>query len=474
MKRWLRATRTAALGLLLPAMLASCGSGGGGGSVRLFFGTNGDGGCDEVVVEVDLEAAGAVLARRDDQSADCALGALLDTAGCEIAVEEVDGGDTLRVTIDDCTIPPIAALFECGFSEADLSEFDDVAIADCDCETSGCDQTPPVCVSGDDDPRSCEDCDNGQDDDLNGLEDCEDPNCEHAAVCGETPTTTLPDTTTTTAPDTTTTTTTLPVDGCLVTFRLEDDVSVGSLQWLTAYGEAGGTFANTGENVECHTLVSEALSAINERSAEETLEVGLISVGGIDGPIDLVSCTWIAAVEPDPADFVVSDIEAATVEAELLPDPEIGVHVDCDGTPPTTTTTTLPDTTTTTTLVSATKSKVLFKLTSASTTLGALQLAIDYSSAPGEFDGEDAAVKCSNKVPDALTARKDDDAKDELNLGFVSVDGFSAPLDLSECDFTGSVPAPEDFVITIEDAADIESEPATAVVDVVVTVMPVP
>src|SRR5688572_5750996 len=129
MKRWLRATRMAALGFLLPAMLASCGSSGGGGSIRLFFGTNGDGSCEEVVVEVDLAAAGAVLSRRDDQSADCALAALLDTAGCEISVEEPDDGETLRVTIDDCTIPAVSALFECGFSEADLSEFGDVAVA---------------------------------------------------------------------------------------------------------------------------------------------------------------------------------------------------------------------------------------------------------------------------------------------------------------------------------------------------------
>jgi hypothetical protein len=447
-------------------MLASCGGGGGGGEIRLFFGTNGDGGCDEVVVEVDLEAAGAVLSRRDDQSVDCALGALLDTAGCEIDVEEIDGGDTLRVTIDGCTIPPIAALFECGFSEADLSEFDDVAVADCECESSGCDQTPPVCVSGNDDPRSCEDCDNGQDDDLNGLEDCEDPNCEHAAVCEETPTTTLPDTTTTTAPDTTTTTVLPPFEECLITFRLEDDVTAGSLQWLTSYADSGGDFMNTGENVECFVIAETTIGAVNEHSSEKTLEIGLIKVDGIDGPSDLVECVWQGRGEPSAEDFGISDIEAATPDLELLPDPEIGIHVDCDPGPIDTTTTT------SSTLPDATKSKVLFKLASASTTLGALQLEIDYSSAPGEIDGEGATVKCVSKVPDALTARNDDDANDELSLGFVSVDGFSAPIDLSECDFTGAVPEAEDFVITIKDAAGIESEPATAAVSVVVTPVP--
>jgi hypothetical protein len=468
MKRWLRATRMAALGLLLPAMLASCGSGGGGGSIRLFFGTNGEGSCDEVVVEVDLEAAGAVLSRRDDQSADCALAALLDTAGCEIAVEEPDDGDTLRVTIDDCTIPAVSALFECGFSEADLSEFSDVAVADCECESSGCDQTPPVCVSGNDDPRSCEDCDNGQDDDLNGLEDCEDPNCEHAAVCGEFPTTTLPETTTTTVPDTTTTT--VAVRECDVTFRLEDDVTAGSLQWVTAYGASGGSFEGTGEDVECTSLVEQTLDAFNERTSEQELETGLITLAGIDGPTDLASCLWRGSGEPAPEDFVVSDIEAATVDLELLPDPQIGVHVDCDRVPDTTTTTE-PETTTTT-IDGAVTSKVVFRLDSASAPLGALQLLVDYGSAAGEFSGEGAVVKCVNKVPDALTARNDDDASNRLSLGYVSIDGFSAPIDLSECEFVGAVPVAEDFAVTIQDAAGVNSEPATASVSVVVTPVP--
>jgi hypothetical protein len=289
-------------------------------------------------------------------------------------------------------------------------------------------------------------------------------------VCGETPTTTLPETTTTTVPDTTTTT--LALRDCDVTFRLEDDVTAGSLQWVTAYGESGGSFVDTGENVECTSLTDQTISAINEDSEQQTLETGLISLAGIDGPINLTTCVWRGSGEPAPEDFVVSDIEAATVDLELLPDPQIGVHVDCDGGPPDTTSTTTTTSTTSTTIEGAVTSKVVFRLDSASAPLGALQLLVDYGSAPGEFSGEGAVVECVNKVPDALTARNDDDAGNELSLGYVSIDGFSAPLDLSECEFVGAVPVAGDFAVTIQDAAGIDSEPATASVSVVVTPVP--
>jgi hypothetical protein len=468
MERWLQATRKAVLALVLPALLTSCG-GGGGGTIQIFFGSNGDGGCDSIVVEVDLEAAGAVLARRDDQSADCALDALLDTAGCEIDVEEDDGGDTLRVTIDDCTIPAVAALFECGFSEADLSGFGEVAEAECDCESSGCDQSPPVCVSDDDDPRSCEDCDNGQDDDGNGLEDCDDPNCEHSTACGTPPTTTtLPETTTTTVPETTTTTTLAATD-CEITFRLEDDVTLGSLEWLVDYADSDGSFVSTGEFVECEDLVDDTLAAFNELSEEETLELGLVTVEGIDGPTDVVRCNWRGDGPPESGDFSIVELEAATVDLEVLPDPEIGVLVDCDGVPPTTTT--LAPVTTTTVDEPDGAYHVLFKLAESSVPLGALQLLVDYDAASGEFAGAGAAVQCTNLV-DALSARNDDDADRELSLGYVSVDGFSAPSDLSRCTFNGEAPAPGDFTITIQDVTGIEGEAATATVTVEVSEVP--
>lgn len=478
MERWLRATRTAAFALVSASLLAACGGGGGGGSIRLFFGANGDGSCDEIVVEVDLAAADAVLQRRDDQSADCVLDSLLDTAGCEIDVEEIDDGDTLRVTISDCTIPPVSALFACGFSSADLSEFDGVAVAECDCTSAGCDEEPPVCVSGDDDPRTCEDCDNGRDDDLNGLEDCDDPNCEHAAACGSPPTT-VPDTTTTTVADTTTTT--LAVLDCDVTFRLQDDVTLGSLQFLADYSESGGEFEGSGENVECESLVDDTLTAFNEHAAEETLELGFITLEGIDGPADLVRCRWRGTGKPGAADFDVIDIEAATIETVVLPDPAIAVsRIQCGIGGPSTTTTEEPGTTTTTTIEPVTTTLptstdpfvVTLRLTASSMPLGALQLLIDYGSAPGVFEGEGAAVKCTNKVPDTLFAKNDNDAGESLSLGFIALDGFSATIDLAECSFLGSAPAPSDFAVTITDSTGIEGEAATATV--VVEVAPAP
>ncbi len=481
MERWLRATRTAALGLILPAMLASCG-GGGGGTIQLFFGSNGSGSCDRIVVEVDLDAASAVLARRDDESADCALAALLDTAGCEIDVEEIDDGDTLRVTIDDCTVPPVAALFACGFTTADLSEFDDVAVADCDCASSGCDQAPPVCVSSDEDPGTCEDCDNGRDDDLNGFVDCNDPNCEHAAVChAPTTTTTVPeDTTTTLPPDTTTTT--LPLLDCDLTFRMLDDVTAGSLQWVTGYDGSAGELEGLGADVECESLTAETLSAFHDDDSAESVESGLISVAGIDGPVDLARCRWVGRSKPSAADFDIGDVDAPTAELALLPDPDIvDRRINCgvgEPTPTTmsddtttTTTTSLPETTTTT-IVSDEEVSVVFKLTAAGAPLGALQVLADYGATSGEFDGLGAAVKCVKNIPNALFAPNDSDGARKLKLGFIALDGFGAPADLATCTFKGGVPSAEDFVLTIEDATDINGETTSAAVSVEVVAVP--
>src|SRR5205085_1946970 len=185
-----------AVALLFAGLVADCGGGGGGGGgggngggivMRRFFGMNGDGSCSNVVVSMNLDGAGAVLAHDHDDVIDCVIDPGLAGDGCTAKFEEL--GDILRATITGCTIPASTNLFSCGFEELDLSVLDTEVTAQCKCSVAGCDQTPPLCIDEDPDPASCEDCDNRIDDDHNGHKDCDDPNCEHSPLCDDPPVT---------------------------------------------------------------------------------------------------------------------------------------------------------------------------------------------------------------------------------------------------------------------------------------------
>lgn len=465
MGTWFRGIRTGVVALSIGGLLAGCGSDGRG--LSFFFGVNGNGNCSTLVVDVDLDAAGALLDEKGG-AVDCVLSSLLENRGCDVTFTEIQGGDVLRVTISGCTIPAVASLFECGFKDADLSELADQVEAQCTCSSQGCDTTPPVCVSEDSDPGSCEDCNNGQDDDGNGDTDCDDANCQYSPLCE--PVTT----TTTTTSTTTTTTTTLPPTGCTVVFRLADDVTLGSLQWTTTY-DGSVEPEGSGAAVACTSLIDGALAAFNDIEAQNRLESGLVSLDGINGPINVASCTVDTIGGASAADFTISDVEAATVDLEVVtpaPDVVIG-SVLCGGDTTTTTTSSSSTTTidtTTTTGEPASAYSVLFKLDSASTSLGALQFSVNYSGAPGEFRGSGGTVVCTNKVVGALFAPNDNEAANKLSLGIIALSPFSAPGDLVQCTFDATdVPVPGDFPITIEDATDSDGAPATAEISVAVT-----
>ena len=190
MSAWFRRIHVGIVSLALLVVLTGCDDNSSGGPVSLFFGTNNIRPCIPITVHVDLQAAHAVLARQSDGSLDCALDALLVGSGCAGTFNEVDGGDTLRVFIDGCETPAITNLFECGFSEADISALASATSAVCACVGEPlcdynvyCDRTPGICVSEDSDPSACEDCSNGEDDDGNGFVDCDDQNC-HNENCG--------------------------------------------------------------------------------------------------------------------------------------------------------------------------------------------------------------------------------------------------------------------------------------------------
>lgn len=208
--------------LLLPALLLALtgcddddGGGAGGGPGFLFFGTNNIQECRPITVDVDLATSNAAVALLSDGSLDCALDASL--AGCNATFEETGGGANLRVTIADCFIPPISSLFECNFSEGDISMISDATSAVCDCvgepacyRNIYCLESPNVCVAQEADPSACEDCFNGEDDDGDGYVDCRDGDCA-IEDCGYGQTTvTCPNSTSTSTTVSSSTSTTIP------------------------------------------------------------------------------------------------------------------------------------------------------------------------------------------------------------------------------------------------------------------------
>jgi hypothetical protein len=494
MNTWFRKVGVGAMALTLAGVLGGCNNG-GGGLIRLFFGINGSGNCSQVIVEVNLEEAGAIIARDVEGALQCVLNSTLDAAGCDITFNELQNGN-LRATINGCTIPAVANLFSCLFEDVDISELQETASAICSCKNAGCDENPPVCIGEDIDPTSCENCTNGQDDDGNGLVDCQDPNCRNSPACQETTTTSTTSTsnpgdsttttdTVTTSSSTTTTVTLEPALTCRVVFRLDDDVTLGALQWLTDYSDLPGYLLGSGGQAECARLIPSAVAAFNDKDAEEVLDFGLIDIDGFSGPIDLAECTFKASVTPLKSDFAITVTEATDASEEGLPiepKPDVSVKsIECEGVPPTTTTslqvttTTEGGVTTTTTGGSGPQNyEILFKMTSGSA-VASLQFDVDYNATTGGFAGSGSGVTCTKQIVSAIFAPNDVDGTKTLTLGLVDLDGFSAPVNLAKCTFNGDAgdpPVPADFLIDIVDSTDAEGEPVASVVETTVTVAP--
>jgi hypothetical protein len=117
--------------------------------------------------------------------------------------------------------------------------------------------------------------------------------------------------------------------------------------------------------------------------------------------------------------------------------------------------------------------QITFGVTNADS-YGALSYDIDYSDAPGGFDGAGAAVSCQQLAGD-FAAFNDCDTPGgcpplnfkELSTAIISAGGFATPANTSRCNFTGSaVPVEGDFVITVTDATRPDFTPTTATVEV--------
>ena len=517
MIRRLRSLCLSVMALSLALAITGCDNGGGGGSqlLRLFFGLNGLDDCTRVVVEIDLEAANAALDEDETGELQCLLNAGLAASGCIADFELRDDGATFRATIDNCTVPGVSALFSCDFTQGTVDSIRSFTTVICDCNEPNCDENPDICIDGNPDPTSCEDCTDGIDNDGDGKTDCEDPTCQDDPACGttlpttSTSTTTLSSTTTTTTQSSTTTSstiqtttstttsTTVPLNlTCNLTFRLVDDVELGSLQWDTDYSAAPGVFVGSAGGVECATLIDGSIAEFNDQEESLTLTSGIISLAGFTGPVDVSECTFRASTDPVAEDFVITVVDAADptiTPVQPLPDVEI-TGIRCQG--PTTSTLPLSDTTTTTTtsttiigptLTTTTTTTTLeppggdqlltFSVPDTLSGVGAVQFTVDYTNAPGDF-----ALAPNNVDPDcAVTgnvggfgAFGDDTGARELTGGAISLAGFDTPASVATCTFesTGSV-SPSDFTIVVTDASFANLDPISPLPAVTVTVAPV-
>jgi hypothetical protein len=495
MNTWFRKVGVGAVALTLAGVLGGCNNGDGGGLIRLYFGINGNGNCNQVTVEVDLDAADAVLAYDDQGALQCALNSAL--VGCNLSINAgaLENGD-LIATISGCTIPAVSNLFSCLFEDVDLSELQETASAICACRTPGCDGNPPVCISEDPDPTSCENCTNGRDDDGNGLTDCEDPNCRNSPACQETTTTsttstsvtvsstTTTDTVTTTSSTTTSTTNPLDLD-CRVVFTLEDDVTAGALQFDVDYSDVPGTLPGSGSSAQCAKLIPTALFALNDVDATETATMGFVDLSGMSGPnLDLAECQFKASATPLKSDFAITVTDATDASddgfpIEPLPTVKVGT-ISCEG--PVTTTTTTLDNVTTTTIDGVTTTTtggggpqnydITFNLATASAAVSSLQFDVNYAAATGGFQGSGSTVSCTKQVVTALFAPNDVEATSTLTLGLVDLDGFTAPRAVAKCTFNGDAgdpPVPGDFLITIVDSTNADGDPVSSTVTTTVT-----
>lgn len=119
---------------------------------------------------------------------------------------------------------------------------------------------------------------------------------------------------------------------------------------------------------------------------------------------------------------------------------------------------TTSSTTTTTTLHADTRCRVIFRLVDP-VTVGAIQWNTGYDRAPGHFVGSGDRTECLGMAPDSISAFSDLGPTLGLRASMIALAGISGPRPLAECLFQATaVPLPSDFDITVQDAADPNSQ----------------
>jgi hypothetical protein len=273
------------------------------------------------------------------------------------------------------------------------------------------------------------------------------------------------------------TTTTMPIGStgstCDATVSVTSGETLGSLQYNVDYsGAQPGGFEGSADMVSCTASPSIAGSIItfNDDEPALTLRTGIISLAGFTGPTDIATCVYLsgAATDPVPSDFTITLVDAA--DPSFNPQtPTLALTIsncvpgcvgpECGSGMPTTTSTTTTSTTTSTTVIGVTPSQfdISFDVDDAGN-YGALQYNVDYTAAPGGFNGSADMVSCTAgaAIAGSIVTFNDDEGALTLRTGIISLAGFAGPANLAVCTFdsTGATPVAGDFAITVVDASD--------------------
>jgi len=247
---------------------------------------------------------------------------------------------------------------------------------------------------------------------------------------------------------------------CNVTVRLDDAVSVGSLQFNVDYSATGGDFDGSGGSVSCTDQTGSIATFFDDDAG--TVDAAYLTFAGFTGPTNLAICSMTAPVAPLPTDFVVTVTDGSDpLTTPLNPLPAASVSkVSCSGGGLTTTTTSTSTTSSTIPLNAFCWIRV--SMTSNEAT-GSLQYEIGYNSALGEFEGSGGSVNCQNLVFGSLGTMADNEGAEHVGVAIISLMGFTGPTDLTRCGWLpyGADPVPGDFTLTVVDASDTGASPIT-------------
>lgn len=112
-----------------------------------------------------------------------------------------------------------------------------------------------------------------------------------------------------------------------ITFRLDDDVVLGSLGFDIDYSGADGEFAGRSDQVQCDTLAAVELAVYNDIDDARAVLVRFADTVGFRGPTDLARCRFRNFDSfPEPGDFRLRVVDATDPAAvAVVPDPGISI-----------------------------------------------------------------------------------------------------------------------------------------------------
>jgi len=500
MQVWMRRVAVSVFAAVLALGSVGCDDDSGlGGLFALFFNLAGAGQYQSLNIQVDLDDLPANV-----DIGSCELDPALDPPcqltcvgqGCpsptttlqeETFVANGIAGNIITLIIDGpgCVIPADSTLIECQVSgdANDILGGSQVSGVCTPTSNPPCDTMPIICSSTEAGDTSCATTS------TTSPTSTSTSTTVPSTMTTTTSSITLSSTTQTTIPPTSTTTTMGPVGdvACVVTFSTPTNATFGALQYDTDYSASSGGFVGSAAMVECTGLTGGSeIVTFNDIEGTSTLATGVVALFGYDGPGPIAECNWLGSTVPVAGDFAITIVDAS--DSELPPAPIPGAQVEissivCQGSstsstlPPTSTTTTTMGggptttvTTTTTTMPTTTTTSgggltsyvITFGTPETLPDVGALQYAVDYSGAPGEFEGSADMVACVSLLsPQVIATFNDLEGTSTLNVGFVALFGFSTPPpDLAQCQFNATqVPLPGDFAITVVDASTTAPTP---------------